>query len=293
MNTGKMSKFDYIFEGLLMLFVGVTAFVCLIPFLHVLAKSISDSDAVNAGLVMLIPVGFSLDGYKSILNDSLTMASMAFSIYLTLLKVLLSLTFTACLAYPLSRKSYKWRRWVTILILFTMYFSGGTIPSYLLVMNLGLLDSVWALIIPSMLSVYNIIVMRSFFSNISDSLIESVKIDGGSEVRAFFSIVLPLSKPVMATIALFYGVSRWNSYSDVVYYIRSTNLYTLQMRLQQIVQQNQFAYENEEVLSGVAYANTEVLKCAVLVFATVPILVMYPFLQKYFVKGVSLGSVKE
>ena len=219
--------------------------------------------------------------------------SLRFSIFLTLFQVVYSLIFTTCMAYPLSRSNFKWKKPLTLFVLFTMYFSGGTIPNYLLIQNLGLLDTFWAITLPGAISVYNMIVMRSFFSGIPESLVESIKIDGGSEIRALVSIILPLSKPVLATMALFYGVSRWNGYSDIVYYIQNPDLYTLQMRLQQIIAQNQMIMDVEELAQQQgSYMETETLKSACLIFATLPILIMYPFLQKYFVKGMTIGSVK-
>ncbi|MGI5894368.1 MAG: carbohydrate ABC transporter permease [Candidatus Merdivicinus sp.] len=292
-NGMKMSRFDYIFEGILVVFVAITAIICILPFLHVLATSLSDSQAVNSGAVGVLPVNTTLEAYKKIFKDPQMMRSLWFSIFLTLMQVAISLTMTVAMAYPLSRKNFKWRKWMTIFILITMYFSGGTIPSYLLIQNLGLLDTIWSITIPGAISVYNLIVMRSFFNGIPDSLVESIKIDGGSEIRALVSIVLPLSKPVLATMALFYGVSRWNGYSDILYYIQNPNLQTLQMRLQQIIAQNQMVMDVEEMMQNQgSYLETETLKSACLIFATIPILIMYPFLQKYFVKGMAIGSIK-
>lgn len=293
-ETGmKPSLFDYIFEGILVVFVAITAIVCILPFLHVLATSLSDSQAVNSGAVGILPINTNLDAYTKIFKDSQMMYSLWFSIFLTLLQVGISLTMTVCMAYPLSRKNFGWRKWMTIFILITMYFGGGTIPNYLLIQNLNLLDTIWAITIPGAISVYNLIVMRSFFSGVPDSLIESIKIDGGSEIRALTSIVLPLSKPVLATMALFYGVSRWNGYSDIIYYIQNPKLQTLQMRLQQIIAQNQLVVDVEEMLLNQGgYLETAILKSACLIFATLPILIMYPFLQKYFVKGMAIGSIK-
>lgn len=292
-GTSKITWFDFFFEGILVILITLTAIVCILPFLHVLAVSLSDSQAVNSGIVGVLPIRTNLEAYRKILQDPLMLQSLWFSIFLTLFQVVYSLIFTTCMAYPLSRSNFKWKKPLTIFVLFTMYFSGGTIPSYLLIQNLGLLDTFWAITLPGAISVYNMIVMRSFFSGIPESLVESIKIDGGSEIRALISIILPLSKPVLATMALFYGVSRWNGYSDIVYYIQNPELYTLQMRLQQIIAQNQMIMDVEEMAQQQgSYMETETLKSACLIFATLPILVMYPFLQKYFVKGMTIGSVK-
>lgn len=292
-GTSKITRFDFFFEGILVILITLTAIVCILPFLHVLAVSLSDSQAVNSGIVGVLPIRTNLEAYRKILQDPLMLQSLWFSIFLTLFQVVYSLIFTTCMAYPLSRSNFKWKKPLTIFVLFTMYFSGGTIPSYLLIQNLGLLDTFWAITLPGAISVYNMIVMRSFFSGIPESLVESIKIDGGSEIRALISIILPLSKPVLATMALFYGVSRWNGYSDIVYYIQNPELYTLQMRLQQIIAQNQMIMDVEEMAQQQgSYMETETLKSACLIFATLPILVMYPFLQKYFVKGMTIGSVK-
>lgn len=293
-KTGmKMSRFDIIFETILVILIAVTSIVCILPFLHVIATSLSSSQAVNSGMVSVWPVGANFDAYQKLFHDPQMMRALWFSIFLTLMQVIISLTLTVCMAYPLSRKNFKWRKWMTVFVLITMYFNGGTIPNYLLIQNLGLLDTIWSITIPAAVSVYNLIVMRSFFSGIPDGLVESIKIDGGSEIRALISIVLPLSKPVLATMALFYGVARWNGYSDILYYIQNPNLQTLQMRLQQIIAQNQMVMDVEEMTQNQgSYLETESLKSACLIFATLPILVMYPFLQRYFVKGMTLGSIK-
>ena len=292
-RESKISRFDFFFEGILVILILLTAVVCILPFLHVLAVSLSDSYAVNSGIVGVFPVNTNLSAYEKILQDPLMLQSLRFSIFLTLFQVVYSLIFTTCMAYPLSRSNFKWKKPLTLFVLFTMYFSGGTIPNYLLIQNLGLLDTFWAITLPGAISVYNMIVMRSFFSGIPESLVESIKIDGGSEIRALVSIILPLSKSVLATMALFFGVSRWSGYSDIVYYIQNPDLYTLQMRLQQIIAQNQMIMDVEELAQQQgSYMETETLKSACLIFATLPILIMYPFLQKYFVKGMTIGSVK-
>ncbi len=290
----KMTKSDYILETSLVVLVTIITFICLVPFIHVLAMSLSRSDAITSGSVFLVPIGINFEAYVRIFQDVLMMNSLWFSIYLTLAQVAFSLVFTTCLAYPLSRPNFKWKKQVTIFVLITMYVNPGTIPAYLLIQYTGLLDTVWALLLPGIISVYNLLVMRSFFQTIPESLVESIKIDGGSEIRALVSIVLPLSKPVLATMALFYGVARWNKYSDVLYYIQDPDMMTLQTRLQQIISQNQITEDLEELAQNAgSLVETEALKSACLIFATIPILVMYPFLQKYFVKGMTLGAVKE
>ena len=279
---------EIVFNVILTLFV----LLCIIPMIHVVAQSMSSRNAVLSGKVTLWPVDLDFSAYTSVLNDPTMINSMGFSIVLTLGYTVLAMVATILLAYPLSRKYVPGRKWLMLLILIPMYFSGGTIPNYLWIKQMNLIDSPWALVWPCLTSTYNTIILRNFFESVPDSLEESAKLDGCNDWQVLFRIILPLSLPSLATIALFYAVSRWNGYADVRYYINSSKFYTLQMKLYQVV----FASNSSEVTmaeGGKSFVLGDTIKSASIVFSTVPILLVYPFLQKYFVQGVMIGAVKE
>lgn len=279
---------EIVFNVILTIFV----LLCIIPMIHVVAQSMSGRNAVLSGKVTLWPVDLDFSAYTSVLNDPTMIRSMGFSIVLTLGYTVLAMVATILLAYPLSRKYIPGRKWLMLLILIPMYFSGGTIPNYLWIKQMNLIDSPWALIWPCLTSTYNTIILRNFFESVPDSLEESAKLDGCNDWQVLFRIILPLSLPSLATIALFYAVSRWNGYADVRYYINSSKFYTLQMKLYQVV----FASNSSEVPmaeGGKSFVLGDTIKSASIVFSTVPILLVYPFLQKYFVQGVMVGAVKE
>ena len=279
---------EIVFNVILTLFV----LLCIIPMIHVVAQSMSGRNAVLSGKVTLWPVDLDFSAYTSVLNDPTMIRSMGFSIVLTLGYTVLAMVATILLAYPLSRKYVPGRKWLMLLILIPMYFSGGTIPNYLWIKQMNLIDSPWALVWPCLTSTYNTIILRNFFESVPDSLEESAKLDGCNDWQVLFRIILPLSLPSLATIALFYAVSRWNGYADVRYYINSSKFYTLQMKLYQVV----FASNSSEVTmaeGGKSFVLGDTIKSASIVFSTVPILLVYPFLQKYFVQGVMIGAVKE
>ena len=279
---------EIVFNVILTIFV----LMCIIPMIHVIAQSMSGRNAVLAGKVTLWPQELDFSAYQSVLRDQSMIQSMWFSVVLTLGYTALAMVATILLAYPLSRKYIPGRSWLMIVILIPMYFSGGTIPNYLWIKQMGLIDSPWALVWPALTSTYNTIILRNFFESVPDSLEESAKLDGCNDWQVLFRIILPLSLPSLATIALFYAVSRWNGYADVRYYINSSQYYTLQMKLYQVV----FASSSAEVNmaeGGKSMILGDTIKSASIVFSTVPILIVYPFLQKYFVQGVMIGAVKE
>lgn len=266
--------------------------ICLIPMINLLARSLSGTDYLVKHEVYLIPKGFNFDAYSSVLGDVKYLKSFAWTAFLTVVCTLLSLTMTTLCAFPLIFEKLKGRGFFNIVITITMFFNAGTIPNYLLMKDLNLLDSPLVLIIPSCLSVYNMIIMRSFFYGIPDSLRESAEIDGASFFRVLISIYLPLSKPVMATLALFYAVGRWNGYSDALMYMKNKDFYPLQLLLYNILNNiNSVEVATQEGFSTPGLADS--LKAAIVMFSTIPILCIYPFLQKYFIHGVTLGAVKE
>ena len=266
--------------------------ICVVPMIHLLAKSLSGTDYLVRNAVSLWPKGFNLDAYKTVLSDPKYIRSFFWTVFLTLVCTFVSLTMTILCAYPLIFDKLKGRGVINIIITITMFFNAGTIPNYLLMQNLKLLDNPLVLIVPSCLSVYNMIIMRSFFYGIPDSLRESAEIDGATFIQIMMKIYVPLSKPVMATLALFYAVGRWNGYSDALLYMKKPEYYPLQLLLYNIINNiNSVEVATQEGFSSPGLSAS--LKAAIVMFSTVPILCVYPWLQKYFIHGVTMGAVKE
>ena len=273
----------------------IFAFVCLFPILNVLAISLSGSDAINMGKVNIIPIDIQFESYKAILRNGSLQGSLIYTIILTISSTTIAMLATILAAYPLSKQKLIGRTPIFIFILITMYFSGGLIPDYLLYKNLKLIDTFWVLILPGAISTFNLLVLKTFFSAIPTSLEESATIDGANQWTILWRIILPLSRPAIATISLFYAVGRWNGYSDALFFINSPKLKPLQLVLQQLLSfETSKIMEQQDNLALVQEVNLlpESLKSATIIFATVPILLVYPWLQKYFVKGVMIGSVK-
>lgn len=273
-------------------FITIVVAICLYPFLNVLAVSLSGNRPILSGEVTFYPKEIQLNSYKQILSKTIIWDSMFTTVLITLLGTGLGLILTIFAAYPLSKKNLKGRAVITGFILFTMYFSGGIIPTFLLVKGIGMYDSLAALFIPSAMNVFNFILMRTFFSNLPDSLEEAAKLDGCSDINLLMRIVLPLSKPIIATIGLFYAVGYWNEYFSALMYIQSPEKYTLQLRLRQLLFSEELNQLNNNVEAIGSQVMPESLKMASIIVATLPIILVYPWIQKYFVKGVMLGSVK-
>ena len=274
------------------IYVGITilSLICILPFIQVLAVSISDSAAVSSNSVLLIPVGVNIEAYKNVLADANLVHSLWFTALLTVLFTIAGMLVTVFSAYALSRPKLKGRYFFATLFLITMYFSAGIIPDYLLMDNLNILDSFWCLFLPGLFSAYNMIIMRTFIQNsIPESLIEAAELDGCDDFRILFQVVLPLSKSVLATLALFYAVGRWNSFSDALYYVTSEKWKPLQLKLKEITD-SATASDNEAGTQAVT--NSKVFQSAGIMFATIPIVIVYPFVQRYFVSGVMIGAVK-
>lgn len=264
--------------------------LALAPFLHIVAQSFSSQQAVVAGSVGFWPIGWNIDAYKNVLKDTAFMNAFGVSVNRTVCGTLLSVGLTSLLAYPLSKPYILGRQWIQFMIVFTMLFSGGLIPTYLIVKEAGLIDTFWALIIPGAISAFNVIIMRSFFQSVPIELEESARMDGCSNIGILFRIVLPLSMPVIATIALFHGVAHWNSFFDAVLYLNKRDLHPLQMYLRDLILSNETNLETRAMEKD--SAAIESLKSAALIVSTLPIVMVYPFLQRYFVKGILIGSVK-
>ncbi len=271
--------------------ITLLTFICLYPFLNVLAYSFSGYNAVLSRTVTFYPKDFSLDAYKQILGRTTIWTAMRTTVIITLLGTALSLTLTTFAAYALSIRDLPGRKFLSGMILFTMYFGGGMIPTFLVVKNVGLYDTLGALFIPQSVSVFNFIVMRTFFRELPESLQDAARIDGASYMQILVKIILPLSLPILATMGLFYAVGYWNSYFEALIYIQDVDKYTLQLRLRSLLFGSELTSNTADNMAGTMVL-PQSLKMAIVAVSTVPILVVYPWLQKYFVKGVMLGSVK-
>jgi putative aldouronate transport system permease protein len=285
------TKGQRIFQICNAIFLTVIGLTMVLPILHVIAQSFSDAAAINSGSVGIWPSGFTWENYHMVLKDKTMWVSFRNSVVITLFGTLINLAATASLAYPLSRPEYLYRKPALVLVLLTMIFHAPLIPNYLLLKNLHMLNTLWVLMIPGAISAYNLFVMRSFFVNLPGELLDSARIDGCGETRMIWSIVLPLSKPVMATMGIMYAVGNWNMYSQAIYYINKRSLIPLQVRLREIVITDNMGSADiaSELLQTIS---PEGLKMAVIVIATLPIMLVYPFLQKHFIKGMMVGSIK-
>lgn len=269
-------------------FFVIISIIALIPVLRVIAMSFSGKDAINKGEVFIFPVGFNLDAYKKALQSGTFVSSFGYSILLMLGVTAVDMVMTLLLAYPLSRKGLKGAGIVNVLCVITMYLNLGTIPNYLNVKSFGLIDTIWALILPGALSVYNMIIMRTAFASIDDSLYEAARIDGCSEFKIMYRIAIPLCVPTIATLCLFYAVSRWNGIDDQLYYVQKTTLHTVQMALKQMIESIKIATEE----SGTTQLVADNIKAASITLSMTPMLVVYPFIQRFFTQGIMLGAVK-
>lgn len=283
---------DRIFKGFTVAVVILVTLSCLLPFLYIFALSLSNKNAVLRNEVFLWPVNFDLTAYKAVFNSNSLMHSMWFSLGLTAVYTFVSLFMTVLCAYPLSRSHLVMKKPLLIYVLITMYFSGGMIPIFLNIRDLGLLDNFWVLVLPGCLSTYNMILMRSFFYAMPKELEESAFVDGATDLTVLVRIILPLSKAMLATIGLFYAVSRWNGFMDSLLYINKENMFTIQVRLRQLIQSSQVSQLMEDIPEYKNDLISETIKSACLVFSMIPVLMLYPWLQRYFVKGVMIGSIK-
>jgi putative aldouronate transport system permease protein len=267
--------------------------VCILPMVNILARSLSSPQAIVNRLVGFWPVNITIESYQYVFRDPSFSRSMIWTAFLTVICTLVSLSITILCAYPLTYDNLKGKNLINTIIIFTMYFSAGTIPNYILMKDLGLLNSPLVLIIPNCLSVFNMIILRSFFYGIPESLRESAELDGANPFVVLLRIYLPLSMPVLATLALFYAVGRWNGFSDALLYLVSAPQYhPIQLKLYNIIN-NLSSLEVAIQEGGVSTpAASDGMKAAAVMFATAPILVVYPWLQRYFIHGVTIGAVK-
>lgn len=290
------SREDKIFDFFNYLILTLFLLVVLYPLYFIVIASFSDPNQVNAGKVWLIPKDITLEGYERIFNDSNIWLGYRNTIFYTVMGTIINVVLTLTSAYALSRKDLYGRNFFMGMMVFTMMFGGGLIPRYLLIKDLGMLDTVWAMIIPNAVGVWNVIISRTFFqTTIPDELFEAATIDGCSNTRFFTRIVLPLSPALIAVMVLFYGVGHWNAFFDAMIYLKNSKLYPLQLILRDILikneMQSQMLMEDAETVAA-QQRIAETIKYGVIIVASVPVMILYPFLQKYFVKGVMIGAIK-
>lgn len=285
------TRSDKIFNIVVYVVLSIFGISIILPFLNLLATSLSNQVAVSNGKVTFYPVNFTLSAYKFVINNNQFWNGFKTSIFVTTVGTILSLIVTTLAAYPLSIKKLKGRKPLLIIFIITMLFSGGLIPSYILITSLGLQDSYWALILPGIFSTYYMLLIKNYFETLPESLYESAKIDGAGEFRIFISIVLPLSLPTIATITLFYAVAYWNAYFNGMLYISTPSKMPLQTYLQTLL--NMSIIPAHELSPEIADSlSTESIRAASIFSATIPILILFPFLQRFFVKGLVVGSEK-
>lgn len=295
----KRSREDVIYDTVIFIILTFILLIVAYPLYFIIISSISDPKAVAGGKVIFAPVGFSLKGYMEVFNTPEVLRGFFNALVYTFCGTLLNLAVTLPTAYALSRSKFGGRKIVTTFYLITMFLSGGMIPTYLVVQKTGLLDSMWALILPGALGVYNMIVARTFFQqNISEELYEAAEIDGCGHGRFFFSIALPLSGAIIAIMVLYYGVGHWNSYFSALLYMSTEEKFPLQLVLRSILVQNE-AQLNQAAVNAQAMAAleekrqlVELMKYSLIIISSIPVMILYPFIQKHFVKGVMIGSVK-
>lgn len=294
-NRVRLSRQDKTYYGVVYTLVTLLTLIVLLPLINVLACSFSAPEAVASGKVLLWPVNFSVSGYERVFNTDEIWIGYANTLYYTIMGTFVNVFVTMICAYPLARRGLPYKSFFSFLFAFTMLFSGGLVPTYLLARNLHLLNTRWALIIPGAMGVYQMIVTRTFLvANIPQELLEMSQIDGCNDFRFFWSFVLPLSKAVIAVTAMQYAVGHWNSWFSAFLYLSDDKKYPLQMMLRRILVMNQIKasdYVDEETLVAME-GMADLLKYSLIVVATVPILCAYPFIQKYFVKGIMIGSLK-
>jgi len=295
LHTIRKSKGEHIFHGMNTLFMTAMIVITLYPFIYVVFSSVSDSRLLLAQTgILWAPLGFTLDAYTMVFKNPNIVSGYLNTLFIVGMGTILNLVMTSLGAYVLSRKGVAWTRHIMLWIILTMFFSGGLIPMYLLVNNwLHLGNTLFALIVPGLISTWNLIILRTSFAAIPESLIESARIDGAQDLTILLRVVIPLSLPVMAVMVLFYGVGHWNSWFGAMIYLRDRELFPLQLILREILIQNNTNYMAGNASAEDVEAVGESIKYATIIVATLPILFVYPFLQKYFVKGVMIGSIKE
>ena len=293
--TVKRSREDLIFDILNYLVLGSFLLIVLYPLYFIVIASISDPSSVLNGEVILLPKDLDFSGYKKIFDDQSIWRGYYNTFVYTILGTILNVMLTMGIGYPLSRKYFSGRKAIMIYLMITMYFGGGQVPYYMVLKNLGLLDTFWVFIFPLIMSVYNMILIRSYIESMPDELFEAVKIDGGNDLVVYWKIIIPLAKPILMTVALFVAINQWNSWFDAYLYTSSENLKPMQSILVEILNQYNTGATTSAQMSNAKSGMTitpDSLRMAATMIATIPIICVYPFIQKYFVKGIMLGAVK-
>lgn len=289
----KNSTGDSIFLGFVYFALFLVLIVVIYPLIYIISSSVSSPAAVASGRVWLWPVDLSLKGYETLFRNPQIMTGYGNSLLYTAAGTLISVSLTIMIAYPLSRRTFYGRGVIMMVITFTMLFSGGLIPTYMVVKEMGMIDSRWALIIPNAIWVWQVIIARSFFQNsIPDELFEASEMDGCSDLRFMWSVVIPLSKPIIAVLVLMYAVGQWNAYFDALIYLKSSKLFPLQLVLRSIIILNNSAGAMDAMKMVERQQLSELLKYSLIVVASLPVLIIYPFVQRFFVQGMLVGSVK-
>ncbi|MBQ8813435.1 MAG: carbohydrate ABC transporter permease [Lachnospiraceae bacterium] len=295
-NTKIKHNQDRLYYAICYTGVSILTLIVLYPVIYVVSSSFSNADLVVQGKVWLWPVDINLDAYEMLFNYKNLWSGYANTIFYTVAGTVINLVVTLCCAYPMARKNLRGRNQIMFLFSFTMMFSGGMIPTYILVKNLGIMNTRWALLLPSAMSVYNMIVCRTFIqTNIPEEMLEASQIDGCNDTQFFFRMILPLSKPIIAVLALWYAVSHWNSYFSAFLYLKDSSLYPLQLFLREILFASKRIVETDGMIEAGASISTNisvVMQYCVIVVSTAPLMCIYPFVQKHFQKGVMVGSVK-
>ncbi|MEK3883254.1 carbohydrate ABC transporter permease [Paenibacillus sp. PL2-23] len=280
---------DRSFDTINVLLLIVISLICILPFLQIVAGSFATQQELMEKKFVLIPEVYSLDAYRFIFSDITIPKSMMISVFITVCGTIINLVFTSITAFALARRGLRGRRFIMFLIVFTLLFDGGMIPAYLVVKELGLINTYWAVMIPNAISAFNLILMRNFFMSLPEELFESAKIDGCNDLKTFIQIVIPLSMASMATFMLFYAVNHWNNFMMPFLYLNTPDMWPVQIWLRQIII---MATADFGDFGASIEIPSQSLRMATIVVATLPILLVYPFIQKHFVKGVMIGSVK-
>jgi putative aldouronate transport system permease protein len=289
----KYSPGEAVFDVLNYFFLGLFALSCILPFLYIIAGSLASSYEFKTRDFFIVPRHFNIQSYLYIFSSDTLVRSMLVSVERTILGTAISMALTLTMAYPLTRKNLWGRNLILGVIVFCMLFSGGMIPTFLIVRSLHIFDTIWALVLPGAIAITSLIVVKTFFQGLPAGLEEAACIDGANDLQIFFKIVLPLSMPVIATFSLFYAVGQWNSFFDALIYINNMKMWPLQVVLRQLIMMSQAALgEAREIDPFIGSVPEEGMKMAVIVVSTIPILMIYPFLQKYFTKGALIGAIK-
>lgn len=288
----KISLGEKIFNVIVYSLLAVIFLVVFFPLMYVVSSSFASAKELATNRFVIIPKEPTLEVYQYIFSTSTFLRSMLVTIFITVVGTIVNLVMTCLMAYPLSRRNLPGRKWIMMGVTFTLVFNGGMIPTYLVVSGLGMIDSYWSLIIPGAISSFNLILVKNFFQEIPESLIDAAQIDGSSEMNTLMKIVLPLSKPALATFTMFYAVGHWNQFLQPLLYINDSAKWPIQILLRQIVLMSQSGVGDEDAMPPGFVLPVKSLKMACIVVSTLPIIAAYPFMQKYFDKGVMTGSIK-